>query len=197
MMVMEFKRQVLFNAISAVLPFASKDDTRAHLCSVLFEADGDTLNVVATDGHTLAWAKPLPDLRSPKAKASAILGADVAKGLADTVKPSRTERDDVIEIRFNDGIHYTSALGESRFGAMTANYPPFRKVVPNKVKPSVFNANPVYLERVAKACKAFVRGGRRVDRGVQVQGGGLDPIRFDYSHPDFGDLVAIVMPMRG
>lgn len=198
MATISLKRQVLFNALSAVHPFASKDRTRVRICSVLFEFSGGVLNIVATDGHTLAWARPVLESKSSGDVSTVLGGVDTTKGLAATAataKPSRTERGDVIELEISeDGIRY-----RGHFGAMLdpGFYPRFRHAIDVADDPGEFLVDPTYLERAAKACKAFLKGNLSTEiRGVRVCGGGLAPIRFDYSHPDFGALVCVIMPTR-
>lgn len=200
------QKSVLFRALRAVSLFTSRDETRFHLCGVLFECSGDGVQLVATDGHTMGVArlsgaewKSGPDYNRPP---TFILSAEGIDSLME-LKPRRGDTvDPVLELTVEDGRLW---IGSRSFALVDADFPRWRLVMPERVsklssdRTSAIGINPLYLMRVGESCKLFAGGVRAMDfpmLTISNPPGDLDPLRLDYSHESTGDLTIVIMPMR-
>lgn len=190
----------LYRTLRAVSAFMSEDPTRFHLNAVYLEADSGALHVVATDGHTLAAARP--DCRVTGSPASALVRAEDVERLIKALKPAKAT--DHLEVVVTLGTEITlsgpGAMNVAPVRALDERFPPWRQVTPDanvsgtgKGTPLI-GVDPRYLARAGLAAKHFGAdgGGFR----VSVPKGELDPIRLDISEPDTGSLCIIIMPMR-
>lgn len=199
------ERSTLHQSLRAVAMFQCDDATREHLQGVRVELRHARLTFVATDGHTLAMATH--EVGYDDVDASAFVRAGDVKALLAALKPSRATADDECAITIDDDyIQISAGSGTWKFAKDGDHlFPPYREVIPPKAAAEADAAtnfvglSALYLERVAKAAIAFA-GGRNAlgARGVAMQVGAdeLGPVRFDWDHPDIGELVVVVMPMR-
>lgn len=108
-------------ALHRVLPAVSRDETRAHVNSILFECDGKMLRAVATDGHRAHVARETVDAAPFKTLLR---------------RPAARVLDAVLEGRAVDfAIHEAGLLvrlnGDAfRVETVDAQYPPYETVMP-------------------------------------------------------------------
>lgn len=160
---------------AALLAFASKDDTRAHLCAVGIDQDA----LCATDGHRAVQFGFASDGTSHH-------GRTWSRDYVETaVKVAKARKLASIELRFAD-CQKTDSV-----------FPPIAQVMPEdgfgrtREPVGVFPAYLADLEKVRKACEAT---------GVLLSSmhGSLDPIGFTVDGTVRGGLRArvAIMPMR-
>ncbi len=198
-------RALLHTSLKAVLLHASKDDSREQLCAVLLEIDGDQLHIVATDGHTLGWARPICQVDGPNT--SFLIPLIRVKVLISELKPSQYNAEMVLDVEIGGPV--LKINGPDMFLSaprVEGEFPPFHATVPRKSKHGASDAvaliriNPVYLERMCKSVIAF-SGKGAFTNGIQgvnasIHQDALDPLRFDREDLDRGEFTAVVMPMR-
>ncbi len=168
--------------IAALLAFACKDETRAHMTCVYFEpAEG---NAVATDGHTLV-------ARKSHSRESVKPFSISAKDLAVAAKFADKNNDVVVTAEA-----LTVAGQTIRPATVSGQFPPYREVLASAKRGGCvrFGVNPVHLarlEKVAKACSS-------VDFRVLLETGKdeLSPIHFSASAVDGTQWSGLIMPMR-
>jgi DNA polymerase-3 subunit beta len=110
---------------------ASKEETRSILMGVLFEARGDSLTLVATDTHRLAWKKAQlsEEVASP---VSAIVPArplvELERVLKDTV-------DETVHIRFGPSqVQFETQDVTLVSRVLDGQFPNYEKVIPKAVE---------------------------------------------------------------
>ena len=116
----------------------AKEESRACLCGVFFEADSEKISMVATDGHRLgscvyAYAQPIDS------KISAIISTKSLVHLIGIVK--ETEKEKNIEISLSDKyIIFKTELIMLCSKLIEGTYPDYQKVVPkNNTKKAIIN----------------------------------------------------------
>lgn len=204
-------RPKLVGALSAVLPSASKDETRPHMAAVLVETlpDDGIVRFVSTDGHRLTkldvqafpeWEVQAAELLLPRDKVEALVKALRArqKGHPELITVSAEGR----SVTFKNEVSGDS----TGFTSADENFPPYDKVIPDYSNgyndrgeaiggkiPIGFNAK--YMADVAKVA-AFCANG--TSGGVKASfGGNRDPIRIDMANAEVGaSAVVVIMPMR-
>jgi len=121
----------LKDALSFVLPAASKDVTRAHLCTVLLK-DSD---VVTTDGHRLHLARlpaPVPHPLLLRAPAAATLTRMLA------------HEDQAILVQSGEMVRIKVGTWQLDTRLSDARFPPHQQVIPDR------EAQPVHVRLQAK-----------------------------------------------
>lgn len=119
---------VLRDAIDSVIFAVSNDNHRPILTGVLFQGDGSTLTLVATDTHRLAVRKLSVD--SPGA---AELKAVVPERALKAIKALPLGDDDVVTISFGGGRLGVEAGGAKIVSQLLAGpYPNWERVVPSE-----------------------------------------------------------------
>lgn len=187
-MKIEIKSRALARILKALLPFCSKDSSRAHLAGVCFDTTGGVLNIVATDGHTMAAASDLIYTKCED-QGELIIPAHEIKALISLCK-ARTDFD-VVLTRESVSVG-ASSMSVSPCSALFA---PWRAVMPKTYgEPEPVGLNPLYVARAGKACDTF-----RTSTSIGVlftQGSALDAVTFVQNCHDTGKLTVVVMPFR-
>lgn len=122
---MELPQKVLLRLIEQVQYAMASNDIRFYLNSLLLETEGNTVRVVATDGHRLATSHATLD--SDVSKASVLLPRKAVLELARLLKPeappvSITLKDNQAIFRFS-GLEFITKLTEGKF-------PDYKRVLP-------------------------------------------------------------------
>lgn len=123
---------VLRKLIARTVYAVSTDETRAHLNSALLEWEGETVRMVATDGHRLAKAEATVAGRSAASTMLIPLKAVHEIGrLCDEVGPSTEEEPGELEIVPSGAVVFFRTGGQL-FGVKTvdAQFPPYAQVIP-------------------------------------------------------------------
>lgn len=132
----------LREALEFVLPAASRDETRPHLCTVLMQ----DYDLVATDGHRLHLA-PLP---APLA-GSLLLSASAAATLARMLQHG----DQAILARTSDVLRVKCGTWQLDAHLSDLAFPPYKQVIPT------MNDQPIHIQaQAALFNKAVVRVAR-------------------------------------
>jgi hypothetical protein len=178
----------LIRAIKAASVSMSSDPTRAHLAGVMFEAEADTLHVVATDGHTLI------DVRLPARHADnygrVFLPASRIKATIAHLKTFTCAEIDIATLVLD-------TIGRNDF-------PPWRNVIPtNEPHPSTHvSLAPAVLDVAVKAGKTLAR--RATKKYESTEGWefrireDLDPVVAEWRSARAGamSVTLVLMPMR-
>jgi hypothetical protein len=204
------ERAAFYAALKTVAMFQSTDELRERLSAVYFETINGQLHIVATDGHTLAWAQPIGKVAGPDA--SILLHSGHVKALLAALKPTRVNGCNELTVAIGGSLKITGpdiALERSMSSTLKASdFPPYQTVVPEQTSPdhhnavNVYGISPLWLERAGKAAIAWMgRGALRAlsnDTGFTVTAPdeALSAMRLDMSTPDVGKLTLVLMPMR-
>ena len=159
--VVSLASDVLLRLIAQAAYASSSDESRPHLCGVLFELADDTLTAVSTDGHRLAIAS----VKTPHGPATKLLVP--AKGIAELKKLCSSS--DTVEIR-HSGKLILMTTSDTTVTITTSGeaFPPWRKVVPKTHKHSVTLDRSALLDavkRVALVASKATSGGVRLEFG--------------------------------
>jgi DNA polymerase-3 subunit beta len=110
---------------------ASKEETRSILMGVLFEARGNTLTLVATDTHRLAWKQ-------------ATLGEEIsqpismiipAKPLAELERVLKDSVEETVQVRFgNSQVQFSTDQVTLVSRVLDGQFPNYEKVIPKNVE---------------------------------------------------------------
>ena len=173
-------------------------DIRYYLNGILFVAEGQTLTLVATDGHRLALAQATLDVEIPKQEV--ILPRKTVLELQRLLKDdSKGEEEQVIEMRFAGnqakfnfgGLEFVTKLVEGKF-------PDYNRVIPKGHKNTItLGRTPLLacLQRTAILTSEKFKGVRlnlepgvlRVASSNAEQEEAVDELEIDYS----GDAIEI------
>lgn len=118
----------LAEAISRVLPFTSVDENRAVLQNVLFKAGGGNLELIASDGFSLAIQR----LDYADGEGQVLVHRDDLKGIANALRKARRVRLGFESGEELDGqavVIETEAI-RYRFVSNNGNYPDYAKIIP-------------------------------------------------------------------
>lgn len=195
-MITTITRDSLYRSLRAVAMFASRDETRFHLCAVYFDAADDGLRLVATDGHTLGVVRPEQTAPEGAFRGGVIVATGDVARLVAAVKPFAVERDSPVEVAVSEvGVRCAWAGGTLSVARVDSKFPPWRAIVPDRDgEPAKrWAIAPRYLARVGEAGRV-IDGGEVVDFEVSVAGE-MDPVRFDLECPA-ARASFFVMPMR-
>jgi len=154
----------LLKALRFVLPAASRDSTRRHLCGVYF----DEGNLVATDGHRLHLA-PLP-----AAVSSAML---VPASSAATITRLLLKGDHVILARTKDRVRVRVGGWQLETKLVDAVFPPYKHVIrDHDSQPIRVTAE---ITRIAQALKQLARLSEntkaRVNGAIKLSASAIGP----------------------
>lgn len=161
--------------VEALCAFSSRDQTRGHLCNVLFEPSSGS--VVACDGHTLIRRAQEATEGDKFLIDSKVLRR--AAGFLVKRSPMLVSHGQILVA----GLTIQAPTPEFRF-------PPWEQVMPKPTKKppiGVFSLDPEYLARIRLMCRAAR------EQGVVIHTGSsdLDPVKFTA-----GNWTAILMPRR-
>ncbi len=134
--------EALTRALSQVGTAASTDDARPTLTGVLFDTEGDTLRLVATDSYRLA-VKDLPGVA----------------GTTTTIVPNRGLREigraigsDEITIALGDrDASFSSDRGSLTVRVIEATFPPYRTLLPDSYPNRLVVSRESLIDAVARA----------------------------------------------
>jgi DNA polymerase-3 subunit beta len=172
-------------------------DIRYYLNGILFVAEGNTLKVVATDGHRLALAQANLDVALPKQEV--ILPRKTVLELQRLLREDKDDADAVIEMRFASnqakftfsGMEFVTKLVEGKF-------PDYNRVIPKNHKNAIITGREPLLASLQRAAiltsekfKAvrvnFEPGVIRIASNNAEQEESKDELEIDYS----GDAIEI------
>jgi DNA polymerase III sliding clamp (beta) subunit (PCNA family) len=145
-------------ALDYVLPAASGDDTRPHLCAVLFERSGPRRApcLIATDGHRLHSA-PVAVAAGALPKGGLLLPAGAARLLREAIRGA-TGR---VELRCAAGVAFFACGDRAEVAAYLADaqFPAWRLVVPprHRHRGTLAVADAAAARAAARAATAFLR----------------------------------------
>jgi len=184
----------LHRTLKALLPFASRDDSRVHMCGINIQSGNDGfMRMTATDGISLADAQTLA--RFEGFEGECLLTYALCKKLI-----AATKGKSVHEVTITlDGMSQSVQVGGDTISDIGADtrFPPVDTVVPPRdrtVDRQIVGLSPALLERAGKAIRIF---GTTNNIGALFNlAGELDPVRVDYCCPDTGLLCLVLMPMR-
>ncbi|MEY2892620.1 MAG: hypothetical protein RJA98_2528 [Pseudomonadota bacterium] len=125
-------------------------DIRYYLNGILFVAEGQTLTLVATDGHRLALAQATLDVEIPKQEV--ILPRKTVLELQRLLKDEKEGADAPIEMRFAgnqakfsfNGMEFVTKLVEGKF-------PDYNRVIPKNHKNSLTLGRVAFLSSLQRA----------------------------------------------
>ena len=189
----------LVQVVKAIMPAASKDETRAHLNSICFEIEDGGVRALATNGHWLAKWEGLEhvDEHEPGSFLVPLYAAKQFLALAkDNVECA------VVRVYANKIVLPPMQLtliggGESviAFTRVDAEFPPWRQIVPPDsayASSMAERAIGVACDYVADVARSFKAAGAK---GFVLEFAGLiDPIRITSDAAK--KLLVILMPMR-
>lgn len=211
--------EALHNALRAVVPFASKDETRFHLCRVAFRFNANeysgipTLDMVATNGHVLAQATiEIRDAIVGEAGTIYCLQADELDRIRKSLKFRKSERDREVTVSFDATPKNTGTLRIDVAGrlGLTANlqvatdFPRWENVITERGskdrksnRSEVVGLSGKYLALIGTAAVHFEGPHCSRESGIEVTtGDALDPVRADVEATAIGRLTIVLMPMR-
>jgi len=112
---------------------ASKEETRAPLMGVLFEATGKTLRLVATDTHRLAWKQA--ELWSEITSGAPLKVIIPAKPLVELERVLKNSVEDMVTIRFAPSqVQFESADATLVSRVLDGQFPNYDKVIPKQAE---------------------------------------------------------------
>ena len=125
-------------------------DIRYYLNGILFVAEGNSLTLVATDGHRLALAQATLDVEIPKQEV--ILPRKTVLELQRLLKDEKDGDDGLIEMRFAgnqakfsfSGMEFVTKLVEGKF-------PDYNRVIPKNHKNAVILGRAPFLASLQRA----------------------------------------------
>jgi len=166
----------LAEALDYVLPAASTDETRPHICGVQLDTTG---KIVATDGRRLH----MTDLPSPLAEDLLLTTA-----AAQTLRHILKDADQVVIARDEDRVKVRAGQWTLETTAVKAEFPPYEQVVPKSPQTTVTVDG-----------KAFSRALKRLDilssrPGVKMVINGV--IELSSSDPEIGEASVVVTPIE-
>ena len=118
----------LAEALSRVLPFASKEDNRPALQCILFKAKDNKLTLVSADGFRLAMVS----LDYDEGEGQALISRDDLKGIASALKKARRTNISFKEDNVNQpaSLIIDTELTRYHFVSFGDNYPEYEKLIP-------------------------------------------------------------------
>jgi len=172
--------------LAALVPFASKDDTRYYLQGVCVEIDERGATYAATDGRTFVAYR---DDLDPDADDNHLLGVFIIP--APQCKLLKLSKDDDGRAKMFGAARLTLAYNfvDVTFAPIDGVYPDWRKMLPQG-RPSgeIGQFNPSFLAELAKFSKAL-------DLGLPIIAhNGERPTRIWF--PVHEHVVAVLMPFR-
>lgn len=173
--------------LAAMLLLAAKNDIRFYINALLVEISPDDVRIVATNGHILGVYR-IEEKTSVDEPVSIIIPREVVE----QIRPSKSVAG-VILRRHDDG---TCALVDLDmtfgFTPTAAQFPDYRRVVPEKVSGRSGHYNPEYLATFVRVAKALGTSKPLIEL---VQNGEKDSAIVHL--PFAGDkFIGVVMPVR-
>jgi hypothetical protein len=178
----------LARALKAVTPFASKDTTRRRLCCVSIiltrrEADS-TIEVIATDGHRLAWWGDTCGYDGPNAHL--VLDVDAANALSKAAK-----KQSMIAVGIDDDAPASIACANSMFTTIEVQTPPYHLAIPRAQSSAALIAFAApYLAGAANAFATVTR----VPVPIRVEA--IDDVMGIITSPSVPQLLIVIMSYR-
>lgn len=183
---------VLARLIASVEAAVSADETRAALNSALLELDGETVRMVATDGHRLAVVETR--VEGASATMTMLISARALGELGRLASEAAGDDATVVISRGSGTVFF--ALGGVRLGVkpVEATFPPYAQVVPKKVRGTVrvWRSTLVDAARAVSVAASDRTGGVKLRFGDGVvrltsespeAGDGFDEVSIDYDGP--------------
>jgi DNA polymerase-3 subunit beta len=123
-------QKVLKDLLGQVSFAMAVQDIRYYLNGILFVAEGNTLSLVATDGHRLAWASATLDVEVP-IKQEVILPRKTVLELQRLLSDASGENQPVIEMQFaNNQAKFTFGGMEFVTKLVEGKFPDYNRVIP-------------------------------------------------------------------
>ncbi|WP_375183578.1 DNA polymerase III subunit beta, partial [Marinobacter sp.] len=130
-------QKVLKDLLGQVSFAMAVQDIRYYLNGILFVAEGNTLSLVATDGHRLAWASATLDVEVP-IKQEVILPRKTVLELQRLLSDASGENQPVIEMQFaNNQAKFTFGGMEFVTKLVEGKFPDYNRVIPRNHTNSV------------------------------------------------------------
>jgi len=149
------------DALKALKPAISTEETRYCLSGVFFEKKGDEINLVATNGHQMIYINVLDNqyfsiIDSESFKAQDDFGFVIPRcAVEELLQPSRV-KSDYLDIELTEKTAtFIYDCGEATriYKMVDGSFPEWRKVIPQNTKPLIA-FNPKYLEQFCKMLKS-------------------------------------------
>jgi len=186
--------KITFDArtLKAALICTSTDETRYYLNGVAIQLDGDSLFIVATDGHRLIAMQPEFTIERDDTDAanradfgSVIIPADIVKNL----KLNKSVDDCTLTIDAGKGeLEY---CGQSiRFGFVDGSFPNWRQVIPPTISGELAQFDASYVGELPKILRAFDKRDTKIE--IVHNGGSPAFVTLDLPMP----YVMLLMPFR-
>lgn len=161
--------------IAGVYPAMSTDQTRAHLCCMLFASEDGKQRVVTTDGHRLLTRYVECD--------QTISATIPARGIAEVRDLCATSAGADVQVSQSGGVIFFS-VGGVELGVKLADdqFPPWKKVVPSK-----------WTRTVTVLRTAFADAVKRISLVGSDKSGGIrltcsaDAVQVESENPDKGE----------
>jgi hypothetical protein len=187
--------QVKQKDLKAVSLAMAKQDIRYYLKGVFVEFNGVETRVTATDGHRLHIIRALNENGTMQAPVSFIVPTDMVKHCLKAKAPRKVEA--LVSFSFSpDSQEIEAFLPDNttlKTKALEGQYPDYRRIVqrvydsPEETKLAVYNHN--YLYEASEALSIYLRGNRPMI-GLRHRGDSVGVL-------EFGEFLALVMPLRG
>lgn len=146
-------------ALHRVLPAVSKDETRAHVNSVLFECDGKMLRAVATDGHRAHVARETVDAAPFKT-----LLRRLAARVLDAALEGRA-----VDFAIHEAGLFVRLNGDAfKVETVSAQYPPYESVMPKAAALSATFDRLSLRQAIILAARVDPRGYERCNVRIRV-----------------------------
>lgn len=190
------------NAIAAVLPATSKDETTYNLGRVLVEAD----RLVATDGHRLHLVNVPQENRDVdqtdgEPRPAYSLAASDLRAIVKAAPKAR------LEIRHQENGHAEVRTAPCNGAVWTCDvqpaedWPAYQNVMPKTPPTAVLHVNARYLEDALRAARKLADARRvkptvRLEIRVGGEFGKFEPLRVMFEHDGAAVFDSLVMPVR-
>ncbi|MDA3792678.1 MAG: DNA polymerase III subunit beta [Elusimicrobia bacterium] len=125
---------LLMESINKVIVSVSKDESRYVLCGVYFESEGDSFNMVSTDGRKLSLYKN--KLKEKGDNIKAVIPTNAVNILSKTLK----DEDNEVSINLNiseNQIDFRSGNTVVYSRLIEGDYPNYKQVIPEKTDKNI------------------------------------------------------------
>jgi DNA polymerase-3 subunit beta len=123
----------IYSALNRVLTAPTKDDSRPVLSGILFELEGSSLKLVATDSYRLAEeVVSLEDSSSPDSKTKVVAPLKACQELSRILEKETESSLEIIFSQNQIGFQVDNKILVSRL--IEGDYPDYKQIIPNSFK---------------------------------------------------------------